>query len=96
MHLRVILRNICSNWAGYGVAVVIGFLLSPYLVHQLGKTVYGVWTLVASVTGYFGVLDLGLRQSVGRFVTRRVSLEDHEGVNRTMTTAIAMLASTPR
>lgn len=93
MHLRTVLRNIFSNWAGYAVALVIGFLLSPYLVHHLGKTMYGVWTLVVSVTGYFGILDLGLRQSVGRFIARHVALEDPDGVNRTLNTALAMLAS---
>lgn len=92
MRFRVIVRNVFSNWVGYGVTAVIGFLLSPYVVHHLGQTGYGVWTLVVSLTGYFGVLDLGLRQSVGRFVVRYVSLDDAENVNRTLTSAVAMLA----
>jgi O-antigen/teichoic acid export membrane protein len=92
VRLQVILRNIFSNWVGYLVTVTIGFFLSPFVVHHLGKSGYGVWTLVVSVTGYFGVLDLGLRQSVGRFVVRHIALKDAEGVNRTITTALAMLA----
>jgi O-antigen/teichoic acid export membrane protein len=87
----VILRNIFSNWVGYVVTIGVGFFLSPFIVHRLGTTGYGVWTLVVSVTGYFGVLDLGLRQSVGRFVSRYVALNDSENVNRTLATALAML-----
>ena len=69
-----------------------GFFLAPFLVHHLGLTGYGVWTLVISLTGYFGMLDLGMRQSVGRFVSRYVALSDHQNVNATLSTAVAMLA----
>lgn len=82
-----------STWLGYVSTLLIGFLLSPFIVHHLGATGYGVWTLIVSLTGYFGMLDLGLRQSVGRFVARYVGLEDSESVNRTLSTAVAMLAA---
>ena len=56
---RRLLRNIASNWAGYVVQVAVGFFLTPFVVHSLGETQYGVWTLVVGVTGYYGLLDLG-------------------------------------
>jgi O-antigen/teichoic acid export membrane protein len=93
MHLRVILRNIFSNWASYLVTAVIGFLLAPVVVHSLGNTGYGLWTLVVSLTGYFGLLDLGIRSSVGRFVVRYLALNDEDNVNRTASTAFAILAA---
>lgn len=93
MHWRTILRNILSNWTGYLVTAVIGFLLSPFIVHSLGTTGYGLWTLVLSLTGYFGLLDLGIRSSVGRFVARYLALNDHHSANRTLSTAFGILAS---
>jgi O-antigen/teichoic acid export membrane protein len=90
---RTVLRNIFSNWIGYIVTSVVSFLLAPYVVHRLGNTGYGVWTLILSLTGYFGLLDLGIRSSVGRFVARYVAREDSENVNRTINTAIMLLAS---
>lgn len=93
MHWRVIFRNVCSNWAGYIVTAVIGFLLSPFIVHSLGNTGYGLWTLVLSLTGYFGLLDLGIRSSVGRFVSRYVALKDDEKTNRIVSTAFCILFS---
>jgi O-antigen/teichoic acid export membrane protein len=60
-------------------------------VHSLGNTGYGLWTLVVSMTGYFGLLDLGIRSSVGRFVTRYIALKDDERVNRIVSTAFALL-----
>lgn len=89
---RVILRNISSNWAGYVVTAMIGFLLSPFIVHSLGNSGYGLWTLVLSLTGYFGLLDLGIRSSVGRFVARYVALNEDEKTNRIVSTAFCILA----
>lgn len=87
----MLLRNIFSNWTSYVVTLLCGFLLAPFVVHHLGNTGYGIWTLVLSLTGYFGMLDLGIRQSVGRFVARYVALKDSENVNRTVSTALTIL-----
>ena len=91
MHLKTIARNVLSTWFGYVTTLLVGFLLAPFILHRIGNTGYGVWTLIVSLTGYFGLLDLGLRQSVGRFVARHVALKDSRSVNRTLSTAIAML-----
>src|SRR5258706_16247164 len=89
--MRIILRNIFSNWTGYLITMVAGFLLSPFVVNHLGNTGYGIWTLVLSLTGYFGMLDLGIRSSVGRFVARYLALNNDGNVNRTVSTALALL-----
>ena len=89
----VIFRNILANWAGYFLSSAISFLLAPFLVHSLGKTNYGLWTLVLSLTGYFGLLDLGIRSSVGRFVARYLALGDQTNANRTINTALVILSA---
>src|ERR1044071_6577994 len=88
-----IFRNVCSNWASYLTTAVAGFILTPFILHSLGNTGYGLWTLILSLTGYFGLLDLGIRSSVGRFVGRHVALNDEENVNRTVSSAFAILGS---
>lgn len=93
MHLRTVLRNIFSNWFGYAVTIGLGFFLAPYIVGRLGTSKYGVWTLVVSLTGYFGMLDLGIRSSVGRFVARHLARNDDQSVNRTISSAFAILGA---
>ncbi len=92
MNWRQLLRNIGSNWLGYFVTVTIGFFLAPFVVHRLGDTQYGIWTLVLSLTGYFGLLDLGIRSSVGRFVARYISLDDSSKVNEIVSSAMFILS----
>jgi O-antigen/teichoic acid export membrane protein len=91
VHWRRILRNIFSNWTSYLVTAVVGFMLTPVVVHSLGTTGYGLWTLVLSITGYFGLLDLGIRSSVSRFLARHLELNDDRGVNTTASTAFVIL-----
>ena len=92
MHWDRILRNSFSNWSSYLVTAVVGFMLTPIVVQSLGNTRYGLWTLVLSITGYFGLLDLGIRSSVSRFLTRHLALNDQTGLNRTASTAFVILA----
>jgi O-antigen/teichoic acid export membrane protein len=91
LNWRTVVRNVFCNWVSYFVTAVLGFLLTPVIVHSLGNTGYGLWTLVLSLTGYFGLLDLGIRSSLGRFVARHVAMKNEEMVNRTVSTALAML-----
>jgi len=93
LNWRIILRNVFSNWASYLVTALVGFFLAPFIVHSLGNTGYGLWTLVISLTGYFGMLDLGIRSSVGRFVARHLALNEEEKVNRIISTSFTILAA---
>jgi O-antigen/teichoic acid export membrane protein len=80
------------NWGGMAVGMAVGFLVAPFLVHQLGQTNYGLWILISSFTNYFGLLDLGIRASVGRNIALQLAQGDHAAINRTLTTALGILS----
>ena len=42
------------------IPMLAGFVIAPFLVHRLGELRYGEWILIASMTNYFGLLDLGI------------------------------------
>jgi O-antigen/teichoic acid export membrane protein len=87
-------RNIVCNCAGMVVEASAGFLVAPFLIRYLGDTTYGLWIVIGSLTSYFGLLDLGLRGSVGRFIALYQARGDQEGVNRALNSALAVLAGT--
>jgi O-antigen/teichoic acid export membrane protein len=76
-----LVRNIFSNWTGYVVTVVIGFVLAPFVVHTLGDTLYGVWSIVGSLTGYLGLFDFGVRVSVVKYVSEYRARDDRLAIN---------------
>jgi O-antigen/teichoic acid export membrane protein/glycosyltransferase involved in cell wall biosynthesis len=87
------LRNVASNWAHVVWGVGWGIVLTPFYIKTLGRADYGIWLLVHSVVGYYGLLDLGVRSAVVRFVSRSLALKDHRETNETLNTALALYAS---
>jgi O-antigen/teichoic acid export membrane protein len=90
---RVIVRNVFWNWAGMAVDMLIGVAVLPFLFNNLGKQLYGLWLFIASLTGYFGLLDFGIRGAVGRNVAFYRGRNDAQGVNSIINTAALVLSS---
>ncbi len=64
---RVLLSTI-SNYASKAFTLGIWFFLTPYLVHQLGDSAYGLFVLVGSVAAYGSLLDFGIAPAVTKYV----------------------------
>lgn len=87
--LRV-MTNVISNWGALIVSAVINFLLSPFVVHSLGNEAYGAWVLVGSLVGYLGLLDLGVRGAVTKFVATHHAGARHDDAGRIASAALAI------
>ena len=85
-------RNVLFNWAGFGVASIVNLLLSPFIIHHLGNTVYGIWVLMMSLTGYLSLLDMGVRIAVTRYVAKFHTESDVSRASRTVSSALAIFA----
>jgi O-antigen/teichoic acid export membrane protein len=66
-------RGIASTWAGLGLAILVSFFLSPFVVNKLGSIYYGIWALTLQFTGYLNLLDFGMRDSVVRYTSKYVA-----------------------
>lgn len=71
--IQKLARNIAANYTGSFITLGIGFMLTPFLVHNLGDAQYGLWVLLGSVVVYFQLLDLGLSASLARYVAQYVA-----------------------
>jgi O-antigen/teichoic acid export membrane protein len=87
------LRNVFSNWSAYAIAMGVNFFVSPFVVRHLGNAGYGVWTLLLSLTGYLGLLDLGVRGAVTRYVAKYHAEEDHRKASNVASSAMVIFAS---
>ncbi len=81
-------RNVFSNWGGFLFSAVISFFLGPYILGKLGTTTYGIWALIGSLVGYFGLLDLGVRSAVIKFISAYHSAGNHEGASDIKSAAV--------
>jgi O-antigen/teichoic acid export membrane protein len=83
-----ILRNVGSSWFALGVNVLVGIFLSPFIIHRLGDDAFGLWVIIFSVTGYYGLFDLGIRSSIVRYVAKYSATDEHDELNRLVNTAM--------
>ncbi len=79
---RVIGKNISLIVLSRIVFMVVSFTLFPFIVRHVGKEVYGVYLIVISVTGYFGLLDFGMMSALTKYVSEYHGKGDFKGVNR--------------
>jgi len=86
--------NALSNWALLGANVIVGFLLTPFIIGHVGKTGYGIWTLIGSFIGYYGLLNLGVESAITRYVARYAGQGDDKSLNETASTAMVMFCCT--
>ena len=85
-------RGFLSTWAGLIVNGIVTILLTRVLVHGLGDFYYGLWVLVSSVLDYYGLLDMGVRYSMQRFVARYGGANERSALNETFMTGASMSA----
>lgn len=84
--------NVVSNWGGFMLSGLVNFALAPFVVHHLGNTYYGITVLLLSLTGYLGLLDLGVRGAITRYVAKFHSLHNHDSSSRFVSSALALFA----
>jgi len=90
---RQILRNIGSSWVALGTNVALGIFLSPFILHRLGDAAFGIWILIFSLTGYYGVFDMGIRSAIVRFVAKFSAANDRESLAKVLNTSLLAYTS---
>lgn len=82
--------NAISNWGPLIVNTFIGLWLTPYLIGNLGMAKYGIWALVGSFLGYYGLLRLGVGSGLMRYVPFYKGSNDPNAVSHVVSTGVAM------
>ncbi len=65
-----ILKNALANGTGFAVEAIIAICMLPFILNRIGDAAYGMWALTISLFGYMGVLQLGLRPAINKYVAQ--------------------------
>jgi O-antigen/teichoic acid export membrane protein len=76
----MVIKNVISVWSGFLLSVVIMFIITPTMISKLGSERYGLWIFLMNFTGYYGLIDMGLRSGITQSVTRRIAKNDRAGL----------------
>ncbi|GIZ51037.1 oligosaccharide flippase family protein [Noviherbaspirillum aridicola] len=74
----MLLRNSLWNLSGSAIPMVVALATVPALIASLGVEGYGIVTLVGSVIGYFGVLDINLSAGAIKYLAEQHAANDRK------------------
>lgn len=67
--------------------IAIAFYLTPLMITTLGDRNYGLWILLSTIIGYYGLLDFGISGAVQRFVSKAIGASKHREKKNICSTA---------
>ena len=89
---KLIFKNVSVNYLVTGTELLLGIFMLPFNVAHLGQSAYGLWILVASVTVYFSMLDLGYGVAQVRFAAKYRAQGDDNALNEIASTMFCMFS----
>lgn len=84
-------RVIVNGLSGAGTRIsmmIVGFMLTPFIIHALGMQDFGIWATIGSLAGYLGLLDFGLGGTFVKFITEYVEKDDRASARQVITFGI--------
>jgi O-antigen/teichoic acid export membrane protein len=85
---KKVVKNIAANSSFFFINLIIAFFLTPFIIHKLGDSNYGIWILVGSLTGYFGLLQLGINPSLVKYTAEYYASKDFRKLNQIISTTL--------
>jgi O-antigen/teichoic acid export membrane protein len=90
--VRNVVTGTATKYLLLAVNIGLGVFLMPFTLRHLGAAEYGLWMLVASMTYYFQLLDLGYGSGVVRHIAEADARHDLDRVNRIVSTFVIVYA----
>lgn len=87
---KLIFKNISINLISQIFPIISALVSIPILIANLGVNNFGLLTLAWMITGYFGLLDLGLGRAVTKFVSEKVNEKNTSEMNKLLSTSIIL------
>jgi len=84
-----LLKNTGSNVLVLIVKIFITFIMTPVFLHNMGNYDYGIWEIIASIVGYMGLLDFGVKPALTRYTAKYIADDNKPALHTMYSSAIA-------
>lgn len=85
-------KGAALNYTSIILTNIVGLLLTPFIIKKLGDAEFGLYSLIGAFVGYISILDLGLGNTVVRFVAKYRAEKDKEGEENFLATTMIIYA----
>lgn len=84
-------KNLIYNGIGWFSGIILNFIATPYIVSKMGLNAYGMYALVTAIISYLSIMDLGIGQSIVKFVSEYNSSNNTKRLVDTINNAVSVL-----
>ncbi|OLD11987.1 MAG: hypothetical protein AUJ01_16725 [Acidobacteria bacterium 13_1_40CM_3_65_5] len=85
---RRLLTGALSNFGGKLTSVGTWFVLTPFMLAELGPRSYALWVLMTAVGSYGSLLDFGIGGAVVKYVAEHIARGEREAAKEVIATAL--------
>lgn len=82
--------GVILNYTMIVLTVLVGLILTPFIISRLGDAEYGLYTLIGVFVGYLTALDFGLNNTIIRFVAKYRAEKDNVGEENFLATVMSI------
>jgi len=86
------IRGVLFAWASHLVAIGVAFFVTPVLLRGLGAERYGIWSIVMALTGYYGVVNMGIGKANVKYLAQFSAVGDADAERRVISTAFVIFS----
>lgn len=88
---RILLSGAGWNVLAQATPVIVNLALTPFLIHGIGLTQFGIYSLVATITVFLASFNGGIGPTAQRFFSVYAGREDRVATTRLLCTSVAMV-----
>jgi len=84
------IRGVVWNAVTHIASIAVTFVATPIILNGLGIEVYGIWSIVVALTGYYGLINMGIGKANTKYIAQFDALDDRESVLKVVSTGFAL------
>ncbi|MGA1866925.1 MAG: hypothetical protein ACMUJM_00095 [bacterium] len=85
---NIILFNVLTGWFERVVSIGQKIILTPFILYHLGKEPYGIWVTIGQGASLMMLLDLGIANTIARFVSKYEALNERGKISEVVSAGI--------
>src|SRR5213596_2459558 len=82
--------NSLTSIIDFAAIQITGFIINPFIVGGLGKSMYGIWQMLNQMTGYANIADTRASQVLKWTIAQKKDTSDNDELKSEVTTAFAV------
>jgi O-antigen/teichoic acid export membrane protein len=85
--LNRIVSNMLFGLAGFIWPAVLTLIVTPFIVHGLGETAYGIWAMVGNIVGYLSMFN-SLQTAGTKYLAQYIAVNDRDNIRKLLGTSL--------